>query len=322
MEFKKKVANTISNYNLIEPGDKLVLGVSGGPDSMAMLNSLLEYNIVVAHVNHGLRENAVIDEKYVEDFCSQKGIEYHVLHANIKEKAKEYGRGLEDTGRIVRYSFFDEVADKVGANKIVIAHNMNDRVETIIMNLIRGTGTQGLKGIELKNGKYIRPLLLCSREEIEKYCEECQLNPRHDETNDENDYTRNKIRNIVIPYIKKEFNPNIEKSIIRLSDIVSEDINWMDDEVDRIYNEILISKNGVDEIIINRKKFNALNKAIQKRVILKAIIELFGTSQGIEKIHIDDIIKLCNNNIGNKYLTPNKNTRVELKNKQISITKI
>ena len=331
MRFEEKIIQIIQKNNLVENKDKIVLGVSGGPDSITMLNILYNiknanslkeaFEIVVAHINHGLRDNAKYDEEFVVKYCKERNIECYVLHANIKEESQKLKKGIEDTGRTIRYRFFEEIAQKVGANKIAVAHNLNDKVETILMNILRGTGLEGLKGIEIQSGNIIRPLLLCSREEIESYCRDEKLNPRHDESNDENEYTRNKIRNIVIPYIKKEFNPNIEETIIRLSDIATENVEYINEEVERNYREMIISKTD-SAIIINRKKFNSHNIALQKRIMLKAISELFGSTQGIEKIHIDDIIKMCNNNIGNKYLTPNKRTKVELVDKQIKISKI
>ncbi len=335
---KEIVLNTIKKYNLIENGDKLVLGVSGGPDSISMLNILNElreemnFEIVVAHINHGIRENAKIDEKFVLNFCKNIGIECYVLNTNIKELSKEEGRGLEETGRIVRYNFFDEILQKTNSNKIAIAHNQNDNAETIIMNIIRGSGLSGLKGIEASNGKYIRPLIEAKREEIEDYCKNEKLNPRHDESNDENIYTRNKLRNIAIPYIKKELNPNIIDTIKRLSDIAKDDINYLSIQTKNAYENMLFKESFSKEnvynnekeakIILDLKKFNNENKAIQKRVILYAINELFGTTKGIEKIHIEDIIKLCNNNIGNKFLTPNKKTKIVIKNKKIYIERL
>lgn len=334
---EEKVLNTIKKYNLIENGDKIVLGVSGGPDSLTMLNILnkircnkkIEFEIVVAHINHGIRENAKIDEEFVLDFCRKIDVPCYVLHTNIKKLSEEEGRGLEETGRKVRYDFFDEIKNKTSSNKIAIAHNTNDNVETIIMNIVRGSGLSGIKGIEAISGKYIRPLIESKREEIEEYCGIEKLNPRHDESNDENLYTRNKIRNIAIPYIKEELNPNIIDTIIRLSDIVKDDINYLDIQTESAYNNICleenISKKDVynDEkeakIILDLKKFNKEDKAIQKRIILHAINRLFGTTKGIEKIHIEDIIKLCNNNIGNKFLTPNKRTKIVIKNKKIYI---
>lgn len=334
-----KVLNCIRKYNLIESGDKIVLGVSGGPDSIAMLNILNElrkkephFDIVVAHINHGLRENAKIDEEFVQNFCNKIQVECYILHSKVKEIAEKEKRGLEETGRKVRYDFFNEVLKKTNSNKIAIAHNSNDNAETIIMNIIRGSGLSGLKGIEPKNGIYIRPLIECQRDIIEKYCDEENLNPRHDESNDINIYTRNKIRNVAIPYIKKELNPNIIETITRLSLIAKDDINYLDIQTQKAYDNMCIEeKNLIQEvyneekearIILDLKLFNKENKAIQKRVILYAINKLFGTTKGIERIHIEDIIKLCNNNIGNKYLTPNKKTKIVIKNKKIYIEAI
>lgn len=334
------ILSTIKKYNLIEDGDRIVVAVSGGPDSITLLDSLYElkksnkfnFEMVACHINHGLRENAKIDEKYVMDYCDKNNIKCFVLHAKVKEEAEKQKRGLEEMGRIVRYEFFDKVAQETNSNKIAIAHNSNDNVETIIMNIIRGSGLSGLKGIEAINGKYIRPLIETSREEIEKYCEDKSLKPRHDESNDDNVYTRNKIRNIVIPYIKRELNPSIIESITRLSNITKDDLNYLEIQTELAYNNMLLEENFSKEnvynnekeakIIIDLKKFNNENKAIEKRVILHAINKLFGNTKGIEKIHIEDIIKLCNNNIGNKFLTPNKKTKVEIKNKTIVIKRL
>ena len=176
--FEEEVLETIKKYNLIQKDDKIVLAVSGGPDSMAMLNCLIKlkdrilFDVVVAHINHGLRENATIDEKYVEEYCQNKNLPFFVLHADIKKEALSEKRGIEETGRKIRYTFFNDIMKKTNSNKIAIAHNKNDRVETIIMNILRGTGLNGLKGIEYKNGMYIRPLLDFDREKIEEYCKQ------------------------------------------------------------------------------------------------------------------------------------------------------
>lgn len=337
---KEKVIETIKKHNLIKDRDRIVCGVSGGPDSISMLNILREikeeklydFEIFVAHINHGLRENAKIDEKYVLDYCQENGIECFVLNTNIKDISEKEKKGLEETGRIVRYNFFDEIMNKTNSNKIAIAHNMNDNVETILMNIIRGTGLSGLKGIEAKPGKYIRPLIESERGEIEKYCEEEKLNPRHDESNDENIYTRNKIRNIAIPYIKKELNPNFLETITRLSEIAKDDLEYLECQTKLAYEYMCLEEKNITEnvynkekeatIILDLKKFNSQNKAIQKRIILYSINKIFGSTKGIEKIHIEDIIKLCNNNIGNKFLTPNKKTKIVIKNKKIIISGI
>ena len=374
---KEKVEKTILKYDLIENGDKIILGVSGGPDSMCMLNILkdlqntnlkkLNYKIIVAHVNHMIRKEAIEDEKYVEDYCKKNNIEFYSKSIDIPKIVNTKKIGEEEAGRIARYEFFDELLEKTKANKIAIAHNKNDKVETVLMNELRGSGLSGLKGIEPRRGKYIRPLIEIEREEIEKYCEENKLEPRIDKTNFENIHTRNKLRNCLIPYIKKEFNPNIIETINRLSEIVTEQEKYIDEIVREKYEEINIKErinnssikkeeknaNKIDNIekmsvkndkkseqeeernkeirensenkktefekciILDLAKFNKQNKVIKSKLILYTITRLLNNSKGIEKVHIEDIIKLCNNNIGNKYLTPNKNIKILIKNKKI-----
>ena len=323
---KNKVLETIKKYNLIENGDKLVLGVSGGPDSISMLNILneirkddkvkLNYEIVVVHINHMIRKEAVDDELYVKEYCDKRNIDFYSKSIDVKKLANTNKIGTEEAGRNVRYEFFNEILEKTTSNKIAIAHNKNDNAETMIMNIMRGSGISGLKGIEPKRGIYIRPLIECEREEIEKYCEKNKLNPRIDKTNFENEYTRNKIRNIVIPYVKKEFNPNLINTLKRLSDLVKEEEVYIEKQVLDIYNNIVIEQKE-NEIILDLKKFNVQEKVIKSRLILYTITRILGTSQGMEKIHIEDIIKLCSNNIGNKYLTPNKKLKILVKNHKI-----
>lgn len=330
MMLEQKVYDCITKYQLIENGDRVVLGVSGGPDSIAMLNilhkirqsGLLNFEIFVAHINHGLRENAKLDEVFVENFCQEMKVPFFVKHVYVAEIAKQQKRGLEETGRKVRYDFFDEIQQKVDANKIAIAHNQNDLAETIIMNILRGTGTKGLIGIEKKKGKYIRPLLETQRFEIEAYLKEERIEARQDESNSDNTFTRNKIRNIVLPYLEKEFNPSIIGTLERLSELAKEQEEYLEKQTIRVYGKICISQNERNEVILNIKEFNKQEKLLQKRIILYSISKLFGTTKGIEKVHIDDIIKLCNNNIGNKYLTPNKHVKIGLQDKKLKITKI
>ena len=320
---KDKVIKTIKKYNLINKGDKIVLGVSGGPDSISMLDILnsikdeIGFEIYVAHINHLIREEAIDDEKYVEEYCKKNNIEFFAKRIDVLKIADAQKIGTEEAGRKARYEFFEEIYSKVGANKIAIAHNKNDKAETIIMHLLRGSGLSGLKGIEpIRDNKYIRPLIECERSEIEKYCDENNLNPRIDKTNFENEYTRNKIRNIVIPYIKKEFNPNIVETLDRLSEVATDESNYINRQVQNTYNKLLVEKTE-KQIILKWKEFNLQEKIIKSRLILYTIKELMGSTEGIEKIHIESIIKLCDNNIGNKYLTPNKKIKIFVNDKKI-----
>lgn len=321
---EEKVLNIIKKYNLIENGDKIVIGVSGGPDSITLLNVLLEikkekiidFNMVVCHVNHMIREEAIQDEEYVLEFCKKYNIECFVKRIEVEKIAKQEKIGTEEAGRNARYEFFNEILEKTVANKIATAHTANDNAETVLMNIIRGTGTAGLKGIEAKREILIRPLIECSREEIEEYCEINNLNPRIDKTNFENIYTRNKVRNMLIPYIKQNFNPNIIEGLNRLSDLSKQENEYLEKVTLKTYKDILIEEQK-NQIILDLNKFNLQELVIKQRLVLYTINILFGTRSGIEKKHIEDIIKLCNNNIGNKFLIPNKKIKILVKNKKI-----
>ncbi len=322
---ENKVLETIKKYKLIEEGDKIVVAVSGGPDSISMLDILLKLKkrkkinceLIVAHINHMIREEATEDEQFVENFCKKNNIKCYIKRIDVPKYANNNKIGHEEAGRVVRYQFFDEIMKKESANKIAIAHNKNDKVETMIMNMLRGSGISGLRGIEItRDNKYIRPIIEIEREEIESYCEENNLKPRIDKTNFLNDCTRNKIRNIAIPYIKKEFNPNFIETMNRLSDVIVEEDNFMKKITEENYNKIKISEKS-NEIILDLKLFNKEEEIIRKRLILYTIAKSLGNTQNVEKINIEDIIKLCSNNIGNKYLMPNKNIKVKIQKGKI-----
>lgn len=359
---EEKVLKTIQRYNMLQDGDKVVIGVSGGPDSMTLLNILnnlkekLNINLYVAHINHMIRKEADEETEYVKDFCAKINVEFFAKKIRVEEEAKKQKIGTEEAGRNIRYEFFEEVAKKVGANKIATAHNSNDNAETVLINIIRGTSVSGLKGIDkVRDGKFIRPIIECSRDEIEEYCKEQNLNPKYDKTNDENIYTRNKIRNMLIPFLKKEFNPNIVDGINRLSQIATEEEQFINKTVEKEYERLVITENddvirkvtignkivikdgSVEElnklgdegevpknknktVILDLKEFNKLDYVIKAKLILYTISKVYGSTNGIEKIHIDDIVKLCSNNIGNKYLTPKAGIKVYVRKGKIYIS--
>ena len=319
---EKAVLNTIQKYNLINANDKIVLGVSGGPDSLFMLNILnnlkqeLKIELVVAHINHMIRPEANEEEQFVKEFCEKIDVAFYSKRIEVEKYANNNKIGLEEAGRKIRYEFFEEVLKNVGANKIAIAHNKNDKVETVIMHALRGSGVSGLQGIQPNNNKIIRPIIEIERAEIEKYCKEQNLNPRIDKSNFDNTYTRNKIRNVVIPYIIKEFNPNFVDTMTRLSEVITEENEFLNKLTEKQYKNILLQENK-KEISLDLKKFNELDNIIKKRIILYTVSILRGSSKGIEKVHIEDIVKLCQNNIGNKFLVPNKGLKVLVKDKKI-----
>lgn len=320
-KLEQNFLDTIKENNLINKGDVIVVGVSGGPDSITLLTCLNKYKeylgitVICAHVNHLIRVDSTEDEQYVENMCKKMGIKCYVKRENIEELAKEQKKGTEEVGRKIRYDFFDEIAKKENANKIAIAHNMNDNAETMLLNIIRGTGMQGLEGIQAEEyGKYIRPLINCAREEIEEYCEKNNLQPRIDSTNKENIYKRNIVRNKILPQMK-EINPNIVENLSRLSKIIKSENSYIKNEVKNIYNRIATLSLGKIEIDIH--DFQKLELSLKQNLILYAINQIAGSTRNIEKINIDDIIKMSERNVGKKYMLINKNLKVLIENKKI-----
>ena len=342
---EEQVLNTIKKYELIKTGDRIVIGVSGGPDSICLLhvlNALKEkfgIEILVAHINHMIRAEADKETEYVKNFCKEINVECFIKKIDVESIAKEQKKGTEETGRNIRYDFFDEVAKKTNSNKIATAHNLNDKAETVLLNVIRGSGTAGLKGIEAKRDeKFIRPLIETSREDREEYCVKNKLEPKIDKTNMETIYRRNKIRNNLIPYIQKEFNPNFIKTINRLSDVATEENEYLEKQAQEAFKNVLVvnqkiffekkddvgaciarppKENSNKQVILDLKKFNELELVIKRRVILYTINKVVGNTVGIEKVNIDEIIRLCKNNIGNKFLMPTKSIKILVKNNKI-----
>ena len=327
---EEKILETINKYKLINKNDKIVVGVSGGPDSMCLLHVLnnikkqLGIEIFVAHINHMIRKEAQEETEYVSKYCKNIGIECYIKYVDVINKSYNEKMGTEEAGRKARYDFFEEVANKVGANKIATAHNSNDNAETVLMNIIRGAGTSGLKGIEpIRDNKYIRPIIECERNEIEEYCKKNNLQPRIDKTNFENVYTRNKIRNILIPELKDMFNPNIIEALNKLSVVAREENDFIKRYAESIMkNELIISKDEENKILVlDLKKFNNQEKVIKNRIILNGIYFVLGSTQGIEKIHVNDVVKMCEKNIGNKFLTPKKNIKISVGKNMITFSK-
>ena len=288
-----KVIGTINKNNLIDNGDKIVVGISGGPDSVCLLHILVEisgkFNIklIAVHVDHMLRgEEAENDRKYVEKFCRNLGIPLFVESYNIMEIANQEGIGLEEAGREIRYKVFQKIADQTGSSKIAVAHNKNDRAETVLMNIIRGTGLEGLKGIDYKNGNIIRPLLDIERKEIEEYCRLNSLEPRIDSSNLKNIYTRNKIRLDLIPIINSMFNTNIVDSLCRMSLIAREDNELLEENAMKCLEDVCIKKQA-GSILLNSKKLADMHPALAKRVIRQCIKSVKGDLKGIESEHIN-----------------------------------
>lgn len=307
---KKKLINFINEKSLINKGDGIVVGLSGGPDSVCLLNLLVsireEYNLklAAAHINHMLRGNeADEDENYCLNLCKKLNVDFYSSRVDINKYSIENGISSETAGREVRYAFFNEIMNKKAFNKIATAHNANDQAETIIMRMMRGTGLEGLCGIPvIREERYIRPILFMKREEVEKYCEEIMANPRIDESNLERVYSRNKVRLDILPYMKEHFNQDIIEAINRMGMLLQEDNKYILSKVEEIYNERCVLEKG--SILIMKEVFS-LDNSLKKRIIRKAIREVCGNNYDVEMKHIEDVIELALNKSGKQIDLPN-----------------
>ncbi|MEG1719584.1 MAG: tRNA lysidine(34) synthetase TilS [Clostridia bacterium] len=260
--------NTTNIFGMVADAKGVVVAVSGGSDSMCLLDILnnilppLNIPFCVAHINHKLRgENSDNDEKFVISYCEKLKIKVFSKKIDVLELSEKTKQSIELTARNVRYDFFNEVAKKTGYTKIATAHNLNDSLETTILNLIRGTGINGLVGIPPIRDNIIRPLIKCTKLEIESYCKENEIPFVLDHTNLENDYARNKIRNLVIP-IFEEVNENLLSNYSRMINSIKKDNDYLLQIAKDEYLKIKVENNA-----INLEEFNKLKEPIKYRIL-------------------------------------------------------
>ncbi|HWR60629.1 MAG TPA: tRNA lysidine(34) synthetase TilS, partial [Clostridia bacterium] len=303
------VKRTIAKYGMLEQGDRLVAGVSGGPDSLCLLHVLKslgeEYrcSIFAAHLNHRFRGAAAdADAEFVERICKDWGIPAYIEVFDVPAYIKETGLSPEEAGREIRYRLFNRVCDEVGANKIAVAHNLNDHVETVLMRFMRGSGIEGLKGIEAVRGKIIRPLLETDRQEIEEYCSIHRLEPRIDKTNLEAVYNRNRIRLELIPYIQKNFNPNIMMALSRFSGLIKEENDFLEAEAEARMDEL--AELHEDRVVIDTKLLLSVHVALQRRIIRKSMEKLAKTLNGFDFKHYEGVLQLAEKSTGAAIMLP------------------
>lgn len=293
------IKQAIAEYNLFDSGSSVLVGLSGGADSVCLTHALhtlseeLDITVYTAHVNHGIRgEEALRDEQFARDFSESLGLKCFVKHADIPDIAKSEGISEETAGRKIRYGFFDEICKKHNIDYIATAHNKNDNAETLLMNFMRGSSTNGLCGIPYKRSNIIRPLLDAGRDEIEKYCKSYNLRYVMDSTNLFNSYTRNKIRNILLPFIKQEFNSGFVDTVTSNSRLIKED-NALLESMSKIFYDKNVHERGIASSILKTADI-----AIQRRVIRLMMSDVYGEISGIPAKYVSDVLRLLDNQSG------------------------
>jgi tRNA(Ile)-lysidine synthase len=271
-EYIDKLKDTVNHFELLKKGDRVLVAVSGGPDSVALLFGLvalkseLDLKLYVAHLNHKLRgTESSEDERFVQNLASQLKLEFFSKRVDVKKEAKRQKLSVEECAREIRYQYLQKIAQKIKADKIATGHQANDQAETFLMRLLRGAGGAGLSGIPPKRGKIIRPLIRTTRKEIESFLKLNKITARLDSSNFLPDYYRNRIRLTLLPKIKKEFNPKIVEVLNRTADIISTQQEYIEETCERTLSDIGIIQQ--DKIIIDLKKFSSYDICLQREMI-------------------------------------------------------
>jgi tRNA(Ile)-lysidine synthetase, N-terminal domain/tRNA(Ile)-lysidine synthetase, C-terminal domain len=293
----KKVKKTIERYELIKKGDRLVAAVSGGPDSTALLVALaqiasfLDFSIIVSHFNHGLRgDRSDEDEKYSQELAKKMGLIF--VSGKMDQGLRKKGESPEEFYRQQRYQFLNKVLEDYSAQKIALGHNIQDQAETILLNLLRGSGLEGLRGIlPIREGKFIRPLIDVSRTEIIAFLNETGISYCQDNSNESDIYLRNKIRGKLIPYLKEEFNPKIEENLVQMAQILRQDDEYIRDSVQKAMKSTYI-QNQTDRISLNIEYVKGLAPAIRSRLLKKILESLNPEKNGFSFVNIKVLEKL------------------------------
>jgi tRNA(Ile)-lysidine synthase len=300
-DFLKNILHTISVFQMLKKGDSVLVGVSGGPDSVALLHSLVEISktlhlrLGIAHLNHGLRgEESDADAGFVENLAKKLSLPFYTEKINLSHKKHKHRISLEEAGREARYAFFNQVTEREGLDKIAVGHHTDDTAEIILINLLRGSGPSGLKGIPPVRGKIIRPLIRASRELILSYLKHNQLEYRIDSSNSDERFLRNKIRHRLIPILKSQYNPNFSKALNRLGNLLSDEEHWFSQYIDLAMEQCAQSKES-HIIILSIDELFKHHIAVQRRLIRRAICHVKGDLRRISHVHMDAVINLCIN---------------------------
>lgn len=303
----KKTVETIEAYNLIKKGDRIGVAVSGGMDSMALLSVLttlskeMEFELVCLHFEHGIRgESSREDAAFVQRTAEQLQVPFFMGNADVPEIAKEHCVGIEQAAREARYAFFETASKKLKLNSVATAHHKGDQAETLLLNLIRGSGLNGLTGMRFKREpNIIRPFLCVSRREIEAFVAEHGIDYREDATNQCTDYSRNYVRHIVMPAIEK-LNPRAEDAFMRTAELLREDSEALQNFTEHFFKKSVELQKGIAVIDCRMLR----DMPVKARVIRRAIEEI-ASLKDIEKVHVKSILNIAFGKTGREITVKN-----------------
>ena len=305
----EKVKSYIEKWHMLKSEDCVIVGVSGGADSICLLWVLsniqkeIGFRLVAVHVNHGIRgDEADADEAYVKRFCEQLGVPCESYFADVELIAKKRKQSTEEAGREVRKEFFEQALKKYHGTKVALAHHQNDSTETFIINLARGTGIRGLGGIAPVNGNVIRPLLCLKRDEIEMFLKKENISYCVDCTNETDAYTRNRIRNHVIPYLKEEINPKIVEHMSETMEQLRQVQEFLDEQVDMYWKKSVV-ETGKGYTLLE-DSYRQVPEAIRPLLLKKILMKVSGKEKDLESVHVKQVQELFEKQVGRKLDLP------------------
>jgi tRNA(Ile)-lysidine synthase len=315
---EQKVISFIKKHNPFSAGDRLVVAVSGGGDSVCLLHILVRWRkelgieLHVAHLNHQLRgAESDSDASYVSDLARRLDVSATIERRDVAIYRDQKGGSLEEAAREVRYSFLAEIARRIGTSKVVVGHTRDDHIETIVMHLLRGTGMTGLCGLQPRSVlpygenssqlEIVRPLLELTRQETLDYCQLYKLAPRSDSSNVSPSFLRNRVRLDLLPVLKN-YNPSIDKALLRLADIAVDDISFIEEKASLLWKELAREEGGV--IYLDMSKTAALPCAMQRQIFRRAVKQLRGNLKDVEADHIEAMMDFLSKPAGKKLCLP------------------
>ena len=296
----RTAAETIADSAMLESGDTVLVGVSGGQDSVALVHILMElaplfpFRLGIAHLDHGLRgDDSIRDARFVTALAEKLHLDCHIEKRDVQRYRQYHKLSLEEAARQVRYDFYDSTAAKYGYTKIALGHHADDNAELVLMFLVRGSGPDGVSGIPpVRDGRIIRPLIRLTRQEIKEYFSEKDLSYVSDSSNFDDRFLRNRIRNHLIPELKASYNPGVTRNLNRLADIFRKEKEWLEAVITPIYEQV-VTKTDNNGLRLSLTAFQEHPEAVKRRLVRKAIAEVKGNLRRISYFHIEAVLRLA-----------------------------
>jgi tRNA(Ile)-lysidine synthase len=292
-----KVLRTLERFPMLDPGDRVLVGLSGGADSVALTEVLFELrarlgiDLTLAHLNHGLRDDADEDEAFCRDLSREKNLPFAAGRADVAESARRSKRSVEDEGRRARYEFLEEQRERFGAQKIAVGHTLDDQAETFLLRLLRGSGGRGLASIHpVKDGRILRPLIEASRAEIEAFLRSRGRDFREDSSNLDPAFTRNRVRHQEIPRLSSSYNPRLAESLARSASLLRDEEEWMEALTKEAFVGLASASRG--EVRLDRRALGRAPLALRRRLV-RAAIESVRSLENVTHGHVEEVLALA-----------------------------